>query len=62
MLSKERRTVTDADNAHLREFPAQQFVHLLLARFIKCRSRLIEEHPVRTHEQDTCKGQTLLLS
>jgi len=35
VLAKERRAVADADDAGVRQFPAHELVHFLLARLVE---------------------------
>ena len=62
VLAKERRAVANADDAGMRQFPAHELVHLLLARLVEGRGRLIEEDPVRLDEKNAGKGKALLLT
>ena len=62
MLGKERGAVADADDAGLRQLPAHELVHLLLARLVEGRRRFVEEDPVGLDEEDAGKGEALLLA
>ena len=54
--------MADADDDGVRQLGAQQFVQRELQAVIQCGGGLVEEHRLRSGQQDSGEGDALLLT
>jgi hypothetical protein len=62
MESQQTASMTDADQRCFRQGFAQQPIHCVLQSFVHCGTRFVQEHYLRTVQQDAAYRQSLLLA